>query len=517
MILNSSKVPIKELFNINLGFLFLLIIGFFITINSFTRNECNQNFQIIQNSEQINSDIFNALHRYDISQKVLNKTSNENTALTLYQPFIYIGFTRSFWILDFSSSSYYNINATLLSMGENCYVYMEDLCIAELGESAANEKTRYICEEFDNTIYHKVITLAGHPDGTLGDIDGDQKIIIVVSLNPISYYDQRNELNLDYSNMCEMFYIYYNTWIPTIAHEFYHLIWFNNEMDEPHYTLEALAEYSEFYTGYLAPYNNLTPQSKLFLGNPEDSLLYWNMLNSIDYGGVYLFAFYIAEHYGIEILQNLITEPTDGAYGIENVLHRAGFNITFNELYLNWITALSLDELGFESNIYGFKNLDAHVSKYTLITRSSFNNKIKLYYYGFNVHKFKFPSNEFTIEIRKNSDITIGLSIAFYDIFGWHIYKDLNNKGIRTITENISGSEIDELYLITSYIFDRTPPLPSENGLGPFTYIEIIIYDKILDLYISFLKILGSFTLILIIIIITTKRKHSLKNQNKKS
>ncbi|MFX1315370.1 MAG: hypothetical protein ACFE9T_05865 [Promethearchaeota archaeon] len=467
------------------------------------RNEYVQKSQINQKPKKTDLQIYKEnydilQHNYIPQHAFLPKPSNNIQDSILNKPFFNIKYQREFWIYDFTSSSYYKKNAKLFTIGKYCYVYMQDYCIAELGEYAANKQAENICHEFDNIIFPRVTDLAGHPNGTLGDIDGDPRIIILLISNSISYYDQRNELNLDYSNMCEMFYIYYKTGMSTIAHEFHHLIWFNNEMDEPHFTLEALAEYSTYYAGYLTPRNNLSSRSALFLDHPEDSLIYWNMLNSIDYGGVYLFAFYIAEHYGVDILRNLITEPADGAYGIEKVLQRAGYNITFNELYLNWITALTLDELGFNNNLYGFKNLNARVTKYTLIRESSLMDKVKLYYYGFHVHKLLSPSNEFIVEIRKDLDKTIGLSIAFHDASGWHMYQKLLNKENKLTFEHISGFDIDEMYIITSYIFHQTPPLPSENGLGPFTYIEIIIDDSTGDTIVPFLKFIGNFTSILI-------------------
>ena len=503
---------------------FILLINFFFGILTasciFIQNEHLIDLQLNQkpketNSQQ-NSEKNDILRHSNLSQQnhfyspsINTQSPSQNSTL------LDVGDQRAFWIYEFSSSSYYKINATLISIGENCYVYMEDYCIAELGEHAAIKQTENICDEFDYTIYPRITDLAGHPNGTLGDIDGDPRIIILLSQNPISYYDQRNELQLEYSNLCEMFHIYYKTWIPTIAHEFHHLIWFNNEMDEPHFTLEALAEYAMYYADYLAPYDNLVPQVGIFLDHPEDSLLYWNMLKPIDYGSAYLFAFYIAEHYGISILRNLITEPADGSHGIELVLQRAGYNITFNELYLNWITALTIDELGFGNKLYGFENIDARVTKYTSVEVPLLNDKVRLYYYGFHVHKIQSPSNEFKIEIRKDLDKTIGLSIVFHDTLGWHVYQNLNNKETNLITDDISGSDIDEFYLITSYIFDQTPPPPSENGLGPSTYIEVIIDYITEDSIIPFLIIGGNFTLILIIImIIIIKKSYKLKIQN---
>ncbi len=499
----------------NIIFLIILIIGM-LNINYFNEggnsrykniissNQENDNFQVHLKEDDIEDSIHNS--QYGLLEGEDSHTQIQNSIL--YLKFLNIGHHRTFWLLDFNNWSYYKINATLISIGEKCYIYMEDYCIRELGDQLVTEKGERICNEFDYKIYPRVIDLAGNPNGTLGDIDGDPRIIILLSHNPISYYDQRNELQLDYSNLCEMFHIYYKTWTPTIAHEFHHLIWFNNEMDEPHFTLEALAEYSTYHAGYLTQYNNLNPQSSFFLAHPEDSLLYWNMLNSVDYGGAYLFAFYIAEHYGVSILKNLIKEPTDGANGIQNVLKFAGYNITFNELYMNWITALTLDEIGFMSNLYGFVNLDARVTKYTNAKFPLTNNKIKLYYYGFDIQKIITPQNNFTIEIQKDQDKTIGVSIAFHDDIGWHIIQNLNNKGIKLITENIFGLNIEELYLITSYIFDQIPPLPTENGLGPYTYIEISTSNLKEDPAIIFLTITGSSVLGLIICIIFIIRYH---------
>jgi len=405
-----------------------------------------------------------------------------------------VGHQRSFWILNLPNLIYYKTNAILLAIGDKSYVFMEVSCISEIGDTAASEQADNVRDEFDDTIYPKVTELAGHPNGTLGDIDGDPRIIILLSHNLVSYYDQRNELQLEYSNLCEMFYIYYKIRIfPTITHEFHHLIWFNNEMDEPHFTLEALAEYSMYYTGYLAQSDNHTPRSVIFLDHPEDSLLYWNMYSPID---------------------NLITEPTDGSLGIENVLKRAGYNITFNQLYLNWITALTIDETGFGSNLYGFVNLDAKITQFDLVRIPLLEEKVKLYYYGFHIHKIQFPPNNFTIAIRKNQDITIGFSIVFHDTNGWHIYQSLNNRGTTIITEKYSASKIDDLYVITSYISDQTPPLPTENGLGPSTEIQITLShlneDPIIpngDSFNLLLAIIGSFTLVLTLIMIIIIKK----------
>ncbi|MFW9905256.1 MAG: hypothetical protein ACFFFH_13030, partial [Candidatus Thorarchaeota archaeon] len=152
-----------------------------------------------------------------------------------------VGTQRTFWVWDFTAQTYYETNATIVARGEYCYIYMEGSCISEMGKTAAITQSETLCDEFDNIIYPRVTDLAGHPNGTVGDIDGDPRIVILVSHEFTSYYSQTNEQFLDYSNLCEMFYIYHELYnwpdllLRTIAHEFHHLIWFNNEMDEPQF------------------------------------------------------------------------------------------------------------------------------------------------------------------------------------------------------------------------------------------------------------------------------------------
>ncbi len=470
-----------------------LIISFFTLSGTFTICDANC-VQFTQKPKEVNLQTHSEkntffkedncdLQNYSYHSSQIMRNSIQNQELQE------VGCQRTFWIWDFTTLTHYEINATILAIGKYSYIFMENSCISGLGESAAIVQSETISDEFDDTTYPRVTDLAGHPNGTLGDIDGDPRIIILLSHEPICYYSQRNEQILDYSNQCEMFYLYSGLFrwphrlFSAIAHEFHHLIWFNNEMDEPQFILEALAEYAMYHSGYLGPSDNLGPRVTYFLSHPEDSLLYFNydseegLTRAIDYGGGYLFAFYIAEHYGVEILQNLILEPADGPQGIENVLQAAGHNITFNDIYLNWITTVTIDELGFNNNLYGFENLDARISRYDLVHELPIANEtISLRYYGFHIHKLESPPNNFTIKIKKASDQTIGVSVAFHDAFGWHIHQNLHDEGDTQVTDHLLGNSIDVAYIITTYMLNQTPIVTRPNfGLGPLTNLEISI------------------------------------------
>jgi hypothetical protein len=424
---------------------------------------------------------------------------------------------RIFWVYNYEDEEFFQANARLLSVGNSCYIYMDEQCVNKLGgEESIKTKTMNIQNEFDNTIYPRIIDLAGHPNGSLGDIDGDPRIFILFS-DSHNYYFEGNEIEYNYSNHCEMVYINYRFyepthehWLyPTIAHEFHHLIWFNNEWDEPPFTLEALAQYATYHAGYLDSYNNLVPQVASYLPYPDNSAIYWN--NNRDYGSTYLFAFYIAEKYGVQILRDLIKEDSDGPHGIEAVLAKAGYPISFNELFMNWITAITIDKLGFQNDLYGFAGLDVQISNYEVVnTLPIINKTISINHYAFHIHKLVSIPDNFTITMSKSPEMALGIVIAAHDSTGWHVQQNLHYEEENTITDTFYGSNIDEANVITSYISRSTPIAPEERGPdsspGSSIEIRVTLTDKAQEIKGTTEKTTAAFTSIgssLIVLIVS--------------
>ena len=397
------------------------------------------------------------------------------TSPTCRTPTQDIGDNRSFWALNFNSMECYIVDAHLLAIGDHCYIYFDDLAISIIGGVEANARAETYRDEFDNNIYSRVIDLAGDPDGTLGDVDGDPKVYILVVEHYQSYYRQSNEVEGEYSNMCEMVYICYRTNYPvrTISHEFHHLVWFNYEFDEVHFVLEGAAEYATYYAGYVPP-SNQSVRVSYFLNDIDDSLIYFE-IEPQDYGTCYLLAFYLAEQYGVQFLRDIVQHEDDGALGLETALEAAGHNITFNELYLDWMTALTIDEPGFADDRYCYRNMTAKIQDFTTIETLPYQeDSIQLYCYGSRVYQLTSPPDCFRVELSQPAADVAGLSVAYRDMHGWHV-QQTQEEG--TAVVQVTGESIETAHMIASYLYPETPAGDIDFGSGPRETVQILIQE----------------------------------------
>ncbi|MCG3254416.1 MAG: hypothetical protein KAX09_11200, partial [Candidatus Heimdallarchaeota archaeon] len=367
-----------------------------------------------------------------------------------------IGNQEVFWSLDVAAGLYVQKLATLLSVGEKCYVYVANETITLLGESVAISRCNFYRDEFDAVIYDKNIEFMGHPDGRFGDIDGDPKVtIFIANLNGAGgLYLQKDELaNSTYSNLREMIYIDYRLGtregaLMTIMHEFNHLIWFNNEMDEGHFLLEGAAEFSIFYAGYTSDWGNITGHTNLFSENHQRSLLSFHLNNHAplpeDYGQSYLFILYLVEQYGIDFLSNLVMAQLDGPLGVDYALNETGSTAKFNDVFLDWITACTIDSEDPSLSNYSFTNVGFTVVPDDEIQNYPYQKNDVLHYpYGFHVKKLNHPPDKFTFSITNpNPTFSMGISIAIHDQNGWHVMQSLYSETSELISINVSGEEI---------------------------------------------------------------------------
>jgi hypothetical protein len=394
-------------------------------------------------------------------------TNHENTPESF-------GDQRAFWtyLSRPESMELTPVNATLLAVGDYCYVYMANETIDLLGDGAAILKCSQLGQTFDDVIYPKAVELAGSPDGYLGDLDGDPRVtLFLVPLVRymgnayLGFHVPWDECPFPFSNRREMIFIEserdLNETVLITIHEFNHLIWDNYEIDEADFLMEGLANLAIDYTGYW--YYITDAVTTTYTLHPEVSLIHFNRfygrLWDASYGQAYLFVNYLADRFGVDTVRDLVSIREDGPLAVEIALANAGYNMTFNEVYLDFITACVLDDVESEDGIYGFQSLNYTIQRVTTILEPLpfIRENVTHNQYGFKVYRLVSPPDNFTISISKSQSFGAGLIVALVNSSGSYVSQYQFPSTQRTISEFIQSNGAEEVYLITTLISDETP------------------------------------------------------------
>lgn len=405
-----------------------------------------------------------------LSKRNINFTSSHQSIELdeeVLRPDDNFGDQQLFWI---TMPDWMQVRATLLAEGNYCYIYMANETIELLGENESITKCEALRDAFDADIYPKAIEVAGHPNGILGDVDGDPKV--TVFLAPLVRYMGTAYLgfiNLDhempgfpYANLREMVFCdsehsVYDTIFITI-HEFNHLIYYNNDWNDCQFITEGLANYAVDYAGYYSWVTDAVTNSFLF--HPELSLLFfvreYGELWDSSYGQAYLFVTYLAERFGNDFTKQLVFIPEDGAIGVDKALEHFGYDFTFNDIYLDWITACVLDDPSFDGGIYGFETVD-----YTIQAASSvlfdFPRTRTHYYYGFDVKRMYLPQDNFTFVIDNPYPYALGVSIVLENESGIQVIQEIYRENSDEYRIYVEGKNLQNVYVITSLMSEDSP------------------------------------------------------------
>jgi hypothetical protein len=222
------------------------------------------------------------------------------------------------------------------------------------------------------------------------------------------------------------------------------------------------------------------------MSRPERSLLYWDYdittLNIASYGRSYMFMLYLCERFGEEFLTDLVTIEEDGPAGIEKALENREFDYSFNDIFLDWITACTIDLEDFTDGRFGYHTADFTISAANPIFQLPYNAaELKYNLYGFRVSKLYSPPNEFTVKLTNPNPYVMGVSVVINDQNGWSITQMISNNNNNDESYfYFTGEEIDYAYIITSMIDTGTPSAANFNNPGltaPIKYQTLTILE----------------------------------------
>ena len=301
----------------------------------------------------------------------------------------------------YDAKSREEVVAVLQKVSNYAYFYLEKEWyqnLPDIQRAEVNNALYSLANEFDNNIYPKLTSFYGSV-WTPG-IDNDPKITILfhqLKEGAGGYFNSGDEyLKVQYSksNQREMIYVNADTLFSKrlsayVAHEFVHLITFYQKeklrnVEEDVWLNELRAEYAPTYLGYNKNFTGsyLQQRVKDLILTPNDSLTEWHGERA-DYGIINLFAHYLAENYGENILSDSMQSSKTGIASLDEALEKNGFSKNLFQVFTDFVITLYLNDCSL-SQFYCFKNPDLKTIKITpslIIVPRGIDTQVSLNYF----------------------------------------------------------------------------------------------------------------------------------------
>jgi hypothetical protein len=247
------------------------------------------------------------------------------------------------------------------------------------------ENLIHVLDEFDNNIHDKVVNTFGMYADRPGPL-GDYKIQVLLFnirdglfWDPItapyytagyfwSFASNLNDANIFHMDTYQWWRRLDNPTVEyyglaplplqyegTFAHEFQHLVHYDVDSNELSWVNEGCSTLAEWICGY-----GFSP------GHISEYLIYWWDTSLViwqgtlaNYGVVFLWAFYMYEHYGgVPLIWDLVHEQANGIQGWSNTLAKHGISKTFDQIFQEWTIANYIDDTSLSDGKYGYYALD---------------------------------------------------------------------------------------------------------------------------------------------------------------
>ena len=298
---------------------------------------------------------------YELARSLLLKTAGAIPRVVNPQPVSYTeGRKDTFHLTDLTDVRSYTSEATLRLVTPHAYWYVEDG--VNVSQAALGNAARIYEEE----IYPRVTAVFG-TEWTPG-VDNDPHITILnARLRGVAGYfssvDEYPAAVNQFSNQREMIYmtaalrIGSKRYLAVLSHELQHAIHWNGDPSEETWINEGLSEVAASVAGYRPTHQDA------FLGSPTVSLVNWPDQVAPHYGAAFLFFDYLAFHYGsLQDLKMLVKEPLDSIQGINAYLSDLGYDLTFRDVFKDWVVANLLDEPGGGPHSYPDRDVQVRVT-----------------------------------------------------------------------------------------------------------------------------------------------------------
>ncbi len=282
-----------------------------------------------------------------------------------------VGQVEKFWTKNIKANTNEQISATLKAIGNHCYVYLQN------GKTVSDAAINKIKDMFDKKIY-PVDTNAFGSEWKPG-IDNDEKITLLLfdiqdGFNGTGgfvagYFFAGDEFlqsqippTVDVkSNEREMFYLDIYPGDPTkdsymsvVAHEFQHMIHFNQDKKEETWLNEACAQIGPYLCGFNHP-----GQVMSYMQTPDNSLTAWAKEQMLaNYGQVYLWNYYLMHRFAKSgtdretFFKTLVADQDDGIQSYNKFLKK--FGVDFTQVYTDFAITNFINDPKLDKGQYAY-------------------------------------------------------------------------------------------------------------------------------------------------------------------
>lgn len=302
---------------------------------------------------------------YDLAKRLEGKLNIPEVIES--QAAIYdLGSEQEFWVSNIVTNENYRITAKLQYITDHAYFWVQD------GISFEYDDIQQLTETFENEIYDTTREFFGS-EWTPG-IDNDPHIFILyvsgLGGNLAGYFSSADELHPlahQFSNAHELFVVNADNvdlsdefTYAILAHEFQHMIHWNQDRNEASWMNEGFAELAVFINGYEVG------SEYSYILDPDIQLNDWpNDRTGISahYGASFLFLTYFLDRFGEEATKILVRNQANGLEGIDRILEQigaidpiTGIEITADNVFLDWVLASYLMNENVSDGRYIYKN-----------------------------------------------------------------------------------------------------------------------------------------------------------------
>lgn len=277
-------------------------------------------------------------------------------------PVYKVGDVEKFWVSNEDDGENLQIDAELVYMNDVLYIWVEKDVRFNLND------IKKAADKFAKETYPTNRNFFGSEWNP--GVDSDPRLHILHSVELGSgiagYFSGADEVSSKaqpYSNQREMFSINIDNTKPNsdfyngvLAHEFQHMIHWYQDKNENTWVNEGLSELAMQLNKY-----DTGGSDYVFTQLPDTQLNAWSddpNGRTEHYGASYLWMAYYLQRFGNEMMQAVIADDANGIDGFNNVFAANQTDMTFDDLFADWIVANLLDDTSFADGKYGYENLN---------------------------------------------------------------------------------------------------------------------------------------------------------------